>query len=356
MWDQLLVVIRKEIQQTLRDRRMMVLLSIAPLLQTFVFGFAVNFETDHIPTAIIDLDNSVESRGLVQRLFADGTLVPSLHGSTSLHIETKLDHDEVDVAVVIPEDFQRDQFRGRRPTVQALVDGSDPNRSAAAQGFLSAQFSGRASFVTHKYLFNPSLDTAPYMLPGVAGVLLLLVTTIVSSMGLARERETGTLEQLRVTPIPAAILLLGKIFPFAAMGFVVFGLAMTIASVGFGTPLRGSLIELAAIGIMYLGGTLSTGLAVSTFSRNQQQAFLAGFLVLLPFALLSGIFTPVDSMPPWLQAFTWINPLRHFAVLVRANVFWGGSLAEALPHVGCLLGYATLMGSLAVIRFSRLSS
>ena len=355
MLEQLYALVRKEAQQTLRDRRMMVLLVVAPLLQTVVFGFAVNFETTRIPTAVVDLDGSVESRALTRRLFSDDTLTLRRRVTSQRNATKWLVDNEVDMVVVIPEDYGRDLVRGRASTLQALVDGTDPNRSAAAQSFVASLVRGAEfSLVVPRQAFNPGLDTAPYMLPGVAGVLLLLITTIVSSMGLARERETGTLEQLRVTPIPPAVLMLGKVLPFAVIGFVDFVFALSIAHFGFGMPLRGSFFELAIIGATYLAGTLATGLAVSTFSRTQQQAFLGGFLVLLPFALLSGVFTPIESMPPWLQWLTVGNPLRHFAALVRGNAFLGQSLVEASVSFFALAVYATAVGTLAVGRFARM--
>lgn len=355
MMDQLRALVKKEVQQTLRDRRMMMLLVVAPLVQTVVFGFAVDFESIRIPTALVDLDGSVESRRLTRRLFADDTLSLHRRAASAAPGARWLVDDEVDIVIVIPDGFGRDLVRGRSPTVQALVDGTDPNRSATAQSFVASSILGnRSTVVVSRQAFNPGLDTAPFMLPGVAGVLLLLITTIISSMGLARERETGTLEQLRVTPIPSAILLLGKVLPFAVVGLVDFVFALAIAHFGFAMPLRGSFIELGVIGSVYLAGTLASGLAISTFSRTQQQAFLGGFLVLLPFALLSGVFTPIESMPSWLQWCTVINPLRHFAALVRGNAFLGQSLTEAPVSIIMLTIYAVAVGTLAVGRFSRI--
>ncbi|MEL6185070.1 MAG: ABC transporter permease [Myxococcota bacterium] len=354
MFGQLRALIRKEVQQTLRDRRMMFLLVVAPLLQTVVFGFAVDFETSEVPTGVIDLDQSVESRRLVRRMFADDTLVLARRGASPALAATWLVDDVVDMAVIIPEGFGRGQVRGERVSVQALSDGTDPNRSAAAEGYVTSLLrGGDSSPIAPRQLLNPGLDTAPYMLPGVAGVLLLLITTIIASMGLARERETGTLEQLQVTPMPAAVILVGKVAPFAAIGFVDFVFAFSIAHFGFGMPLRGSLAELAVIGGLYLSGTLFTGLAVSTFSRTQQQAFLGGFLVLLPAALLSGVFTPLESMPNWMQWLTVMNPLRHFAALVRGNAFAAQTLFEQPLGPLALMGYAALVGTLAVVRFAR---
>lgn len=354
---QLAALIRKELEQTLRDRRIMFLIIAVPLVQVIVFGFAVDFEVDRIPTLVVDRDDSVESRAWTRRLYADETLIraPRIDAARTAEdaYRRALVEDRADVVVIFPPGFSRDLSRRQRPRVQVLLDGSDPNRTTVAQSFVSGLFQPASDRVRMRMLFNPGLDTPPFMLPGVAGILLLLVTTIVAAMGLARERETGTLEQLRVTPIPPAILLSGKVLPFALVGLLDFGLAMSVAHFGFDMPLRGSLVELLSVALLFIACTLGTGLAISTYSRNQQQAFLLGFVFLLPTALLSGVFTPIASMPEWLQLVTWANPMRHYTELVRVNVFTGRSLAEAPIQVAALLIYALAVSALAVARFSR---
>jgi ABC-2 type transport system permease protein len=356
MGRQLQAMLLKELRQTVRDRRVMLLLIVVPLVQTVVFGFAVDFEVDRVSTALVDLDGSVESRALERLVFSDGTLVPAFTATDQAEAPRWLEEGRADVVVVVPENYGRDLVRGRTPTVQALVDGTDPNRSVGAQGHLTAIFAGQDPRIRPVLMFNPGLDTPPFLLPGVAGVLLLLVTTIIAAMGLARERETGTLEQLQVTPIPSSIVLLGKIAVFVVVGYLDFTGALAVAHYGFGLPLRGSWIDLYVVTGLYVLGTLATGLAISTFSQTQQQAFLGGFLFLLPSALLSGVFTPVASMPEWLQWVTWVNPLRHYTAFVRANAFTGQSLAESLPIVGTLLAYALVVGGVAVLRFGRVRS
>lgn len=350
---QLLAMIRKEVEQTLRDRRIMVLIIAVPLVQIIVFGFAVDFEVDRIPTAVVDEDDSFESRTWTRRSFSDGTLTRTVEASNASLVAEWLVEDVADVVIVFPPDFGRDLVRGESPRVQVLLDGSDPNRTTAAQSFVSGLFQPARDRVRARFLFNPGLDTPPFLLPGVAGILLLLVTTVIAAMGLARERETGTLEQLRVTPISPGVLLTGKVLPFAAVALFDFVLAMGLAHRGFGMPLRGSLVELLAIAVLYVTGTLGTGLAISTFSRTQQQAFLGGFVFLLPTALLSGVFTPIASMPEWLQSLTWANPLRHFVELVRVNVFTGRPLSAAPLNVAALAAYALVVSMVAVTRFSR---
>jgi ABC-2 type transport system permease protein len=201
--------------------------------------------------------------------------------------------------------------------------------------------------------FNPSLKTAPYMIPGIAAMLLVVVTTIVTAMGLSREREQGTLEQVAVTPIRPAWLLGGKMTPFVFIGFFDVLLLVAAGTWIFGVPLRGNLAVLAVATLLYLGSTLGVGLLISTISSTQQQSFLGGFLFVLPAALLSGIMTPIDSMPAWMQWMTYANPLRYFQEIARANLMKGAGFADLWPQLAALLLFGAAIFGLATSRFRK---
>ncbi len=205
-------------------------------------------------------------------------------------------------------------------------------------------------------LYNPGLDTAPYMVPALTGILLLLVTTIVAAMGIAREAETGTLEQVLVTPIPRGVLLVGKLTPFAVVGVFDFILAMVAGVLVFDVPVDGSLVALMAVVVTYLVATLALGLLISTVSQTQQQAFMTGFLVMLPVILLSGTLTPLGAMPEWMQLVTWANPLRHFAMIARAILLRGARLGELLPEVVALFTCAAVLLSASILSFRKTKS
>jgi ABC-2 type transport system permease protein len=291
--------------------------------------------------------------------------------ATSLRM---LETGQAAVLLVVPHGFARDLTRGRATHVQVVLDGSDPNRANVAAAAVSSYLAGEseqrvraaqrralalgagvraipALEVRSRVLFNPELKTAVYMVPGVTGMLLLLITTIVSAMGLARERERGTLEQILVTPVPGGVLVLGKILPFAAFGLFDFLLAMTVGAYLFGMPLRGSVAVLLLATCLYLSITLAVGLLISTFSANQQQAFMGGFLFMLPAALLSGIMTPVRSMPEVLQWLTLINPLRHYAEILRGVLLRGASGLDLSAQLGALLVMALLTSGVSASRF-----
>jgi ABC-2 type transport system permease protein len=366
---QLAAVVRKEVRQTARDRRVMFLLVAAPLVQTLLFGFAVNMDVDRVPAAVVDADRTPASRGHVRRLLADGTLLRAADAASAPEAEAMLDRGDAAAAVVLPRGLGRDLAAGRPAEVQVLLDGTDPNRSTVAGAAASRYFAevgeglareraARAGLalpprvqVAPRLLYNPALATAPYLIPGILAMLLVVVTTIVTAMGLARERETGTLEQVLVTPIRPLWLLLGKMIPYVGIGFLDVLLVTAVAGRIFDVPLRGSLVALAAGTLLYLGSTLAVGLLISTLSENQQQAFLGGFLFALPAILLSGVLTPVRSMPAWLQAVTLANPLRWYAELARGVLLRGAGFGDLWVQCAALAAFGAALLALAVLRF-----
>lgn len=366
----LAAVVKKEVRQTVRDRRMMMLLVAAPAVQLFLFGHAVNLEVDDVPTAVVDLDRSETSRRHVRRMAADGTLQVTTRVASVEEAQHLLDVGAVAVAVVIPQDYES-SIRRRRPTeIQVIVDGSDPNRTNVAQSAIAryvtnesqaislARTQGVGARPTRTYsriAFNPQLKSAIYMVPGIAALLLMMISTIVTAMGLARERERGTLEQILVTPVRPSILITGKILPFAAVGLFDLALALVVGAYVFDMPMVGPLWLLFGGSVLYLLATLGVGLAISTIASSQQQAFMIGFLFMLPAALLSGILTPIRSMPGWLQHLTLINPLRHFQEIARGVLLRGAGPSECAGQLLALAVMGIVIFALAVYRFRRAS-
>jgi len=368
---QYLAVVRKEAFQTLRDRRIMFLLVVAPVIQTIVFGFAVDFDVDRVPTVVADLDNSSTSREHVRRVLADGTLLRAGDTSSGVEADGLIDDDRAAAAIVVPPRFGADLAAGRPASVQVVIDGTNPIRAStagsaagryfgeAAQNLLRSRLAetGRADVpevqVTPRVLYNPSLETAVYIVPGILAMLLVIVTTIVTAMGLSREREVGTLEQVLVTPVKPFVLLAGKMTPFVVIGLFDVLLALTAMAWIFDVPVRGPLPALALGTLLYLCSTLGVGLLISTMSSTQQQSFLGGFLFILPAVLLSGIMTSIGSMPGWLQAATWLNPLRFFAELVRGVLLRGASFGDLWVQLVALAVYGAGILALATLRFHR---
>ena len=378
MFAALLAIVKKELRQTVRDRRVLFMLLVAPVIQLFVFGNAADLDVDHVPTVVVDLDQTPASREQLQRLFADGTLERTDTRMSAGEATHEIVIGHAAAAVIVPHGFSRRLARGavhRGAEVQVVVDGSDPNRSAVA-GSAVARFFGEASIevmnerrarfgaavgamrvpsieLRPRVLYNPHLETAISMVPGIMSMLLLMITTIVMSMGLAREREIGTLEQILVTPVSPAVLLVGKMLPFAVIGLFDFLFAMVVGAYVFHIPMRGSFVLLTGATLLYLMSTLSVGLLISTVSSTQQQAFMGGFFFMMPAALLSGITTPIRSMPSWLQPFTLINPLRHYTDVLRAVLVRGAALEDVVPQLITLAGFGVVLATIASLRFRK---
>jgi ABC-2 type transport system permease protein len=370
---QLWAVLRKETVQTVHDRRLMFMLMFAPVLQLIVFGYAIDFKVDRLPTVIADLDRSPESREHARRLLADGTLLRVGGVDSAAEAEGALETGRASAAVILPTDFSRALARGETAEVQVLLDGTDPNRSnvaaaavvryfaEATEGILRERLAERGlaapavgSLTTEPRIwFNPTLDTPPFMIPGILAMLLVVVTTIVTAMGLAREREMGTLEQVLVTPIRPSVLLLGKMLPFVVIGCFDVLFALTVGAWLFDLPLRGNMAIVAVATLLYLMTTLGIGLLISTVSKTQQQSFLGGFLFAMPAILRSGVMTPIRAMPDWLQALTWANPLRYYAEIMRASLLTGAGVDLLWWRLLALALFGLSLLTVASLRFQK---
>jgi ABC-2 type transport system permease protein len=366
----LVALIRKELIQAFRDRRMLFMLLMVPVVQVIVFGYAANLEFNHALTVIVDHDRTMESRDFADGLAAEGTFsVRRL--ATDEEALRAMSLAEAHVVVIIPRQFAERVNAGLSAEVQVLVDGSEPTRAIGAAAAVQAYTAGRGMRVAAsraalggappipritlepRLLYNPSLKSRLFMVPGTAASILLIVTTIVTAMGLARERELGTMEQLLVTPIHPVTLMVGKTVPYALFGLFDEALILVVGNVLFDVPLRGSLLLVFAGTVAYLMATLSMGLLISTFARTQQQAIMGGFFFLLPALLLSGFITPIEAMPSWIRPITYLIPVRYFIEIIRGTLLRGATIADLGQTLLALtvLGVSYLL--LAAWRFQR---
>jgi ABC-2 type transport system permease protein len=366
---QLKAVILKEIRQTARDKRLMAMLVFAPVMQLIVFGFVVNFDIDHVPTVIVDHDDTSTSRTHIRRMLADGTLREVARLEDEAEAEVMLEDGQANVVVIIPPGFGRDLGRGEAARVQVIIDGTNPNKSQVAASAVQRYFinaaveqvsalnggvaPGPSVRLAPRIFYNPELDTSTYMVPGIFAMLLVIITTIVTSMGLAREREVGTLEQIQVTPLSPAVVILGKLIPFAVIGLIVLTLGLTTATWIFDVPVRGSLLFLYGATALYLLNTLGVGLLISTVSRSQQQAFMAGFSLVMPAIMLSGVMSPILAMPEWLRPVTLINPVRYYGEVIRAVLLKGATPGDLWFQITALTVIGLTLIGLASWRFRK---
>ena len=352
-------VTRKEMLQTLRDKRLVFILVFAPIMQLVLLGYAVNLDVDHIPTVVCDQDHTEASRRLVSALFAGDTFDERDAVLDPDAAQAELESGEAAVAFVVPRDYEKRLARGEVPQVQILVDATDAARSqVAAQDATELIESLRAGSafavpITPRVLYNPELKTPIYMVPGILATLLLAVTTVVTAMGLARERETGTLEQILVTPIRPSVLLTGKVLPYLFFGLIDVLAILVLGNVLFHVPIRGSLGVVFLGAILYVFSTLGIGILIATLSGSQQQAMLGAFGFVLPAMLLSGFLTPIASMPSWLQPVTVVIPMRHFIEIMRRCLLKGATLSDLAPQLGALAAIGSSILGVSVALFRR---
>jgi ABC-2 type transport system permease protein len=373
---QLLAVALKEVRQTVSDRRMMALLLVAPVIQLGVFGSAVNFDVDRVPTVVVDHDHTAASRAHLEHVLADGTLRRTVETESDAAALAELDAGRAAAALIVPAGFAAALARGEAATLQVVVDGTDPNRGSIAAAAVArygrvatrelARGAARARAgeglgaspradveLVPRVLYNPRLRTSRYVVPGILALLLLVVTVIVTAMGLARERETGTLEQVLVTPIGSTTLLLGKLLPYVLIGLFDFVLGLAVAAWAFDVPIRGSVGVVLLGTLAYVTCSLGIGLLISTVSLTQQQAFIGGFLFMLPALLLSGVLTPLWGIPEWLRPVTLVNPVRHYVEIVRGVLLRGATFSELQVQFAALGATAAAVLTVASWRFKR---
>jgi len=372
-------LIWKELIELRQDPRLFAIVILAPLIQLVLLGYAATTDVRNVPMVVADADRSAASLALVDRFDASPifTVVGVLGGVEA--IDSHLANGSAWIAVSIPAGYGAAIGAGRAQTLQLVADGSDANSAGVALGYaanllatygqeiaaeraMSAGAAGEppagrrvgAIEPRVRVWFNPRLESRDFMIPGVLALLLLAVTTNLSSMGIVREKELGTLEQLNVTPLRRWELIVGKLLPYALVGIVDVVLVIAVALLWFQVPLRGSVVLLFAMTMIYLLSTLGLGLFVSTISSTQQQAMMTTtFFFLIPMIYLSGFIFPIENMPAPIQPVTYLIPLRYFLVILRSIFLKGAGLETFWPQALALTGWGVAILALAIARSSK---
>jgi len=354
----------KEFTQILRDPKMRGVIFLMPVVQVLVFGYAVTTDVKHVATAVLDRDNSVASRELIARFEHSGYFDILEHVDNDDRARRLVDQGRARVVLGINRGFEDDLRAGRTALLQIIVDGTDSNTAGIVLDYsakITRQFSQKV-LVTRltrrtgvprestgvvlqaRSWFNENLESRNFYVPGVIAIIVLLITLMLTSMAVVREKEIGTMEQIMVSPITPAEFILGKTMPFALIGFAdVIGITL-VGVFWFDVPIRGNLLLLLAATTLYLMTTLGIGLLISTISETQQQAMMSTFFFYFPAVLLSGFMFPIANMPRTVQWFTYFNPLRYFLVIVRGIFLKGVGAAVLWPQMAALalMGVATL--------------
>ena len=363
----------KEFIQVFRDPRMKAFIFVVPIMQLLIFSYAASTDVRHIATAVYDLDNSVASRDLVSRFVKSGYFDVVEYIATGAREQALLDRGSVQAVLHVNRGFEGDLRAGRPAPVQMIVDGTDSNTAGIVLGYSNTivqQFSqevlveriqrirgdvrlpGQVSLQTRTW-FNENLESRTYFVPGVIALMITLLTLLLTSMAIVREKEIGTMEQIMVTPIHRVEFILGKTLPFALISFVDLVLVTLVGVLWFQIPIRGNFVLLVFATSVYLLSILGVGLLISTVCGTQQQAMMSTFFFFMPAVLLSGFMFPIANMPIAVQWLTYLNPMRYVMVILRAIFLKGVGLSILWPQISALAVMGVLTLGVASRRFRK---
>jgi ABC-2 type transport system permease protein len=334
----------KELLAILKDKRSRIVLVVPPMLQLFIFGYAASFDLNDIPIAIYNQDNSTPARELVARVIGS----PHFHLHSYIHSDKEIapliDNKDVLIVLHIDSRFSADIYQGRSGKSQLIIDGRNSNTALLVQGYLNTivmdfntewarQYGTASPPATLKVIswFNSNRESRWFIVPGIVGLLTLLITMLVTALSVAREREAGTFDQLLVTPLRPFEILVGKSLPGMLIGSAEGSFILFMAVFWFEVPLRGSLAALYIGMLLFILSAVGIGLMISSLATTQQQGMLGAFLFMVPAIILSGFATPIANMPYVVQLITYVDPLRYFLVILR-GVFLEGDSINILQH------------------------
>ena len=362
--------VKKEFLQFKRDPKMFALILIAPVVQLTFLGFAANLDIKLVRTIVFDQDKSKSSRDFVERFASSGYFNIEKYVSSYDEITNEIDKGNAILALVIPNDFEKNIYNRRTASVQALFNGSDGNTAGIVAGYTQNIISAYSQKIILNFLnrsgqkissvsvispdirvwYNPELKTRNFMVPGIVGLLLSLITLILTSLAVVKEKEIGTMEQLIVTPLKPFQIIIGKLVPFIVLAFAAVIIILASMWFIFGIPVKGDLWFLFFSSFLYILSTLGLGLFVSTISKTQQQAMMISiFAVMMPMIFLSGFAFPIENMPKSIQYISYIVPLRYFNEIIRGVILKGLGFTDLWFNAVLLL----LMG-VAILFFSSL--
>ena len=364
----------KEFIQVFRDKRTRFLLFGPPIIQMVIFGYAATFEIHHVPTVVLDLDHSQESRELFSRFSSSPYFDVQRQLTDSRQMGELIDQGKATVGLEIHAGFAQNLRKGQIAPLQVIVDATNSNTALIASGYITQIALGFAQDyhkdriyriapqmveripsvqLEPRPLYNPDLRSRWFFVPGIIGSLTLVLVVTLTAFAVVREREIGTLEQIMVTPIRPAEFILGKTLPFFLIGLFDASLIATVGTLWFQVPFRGHILVLATGVILFLLCMLGVGLLISTVSSTQQQAMVTAFFFIMPAITFSGFGFPISTMPPWLQYFTYLSPLRYFLDVLRGTYLKGVGMEILWPQMAAMAGLGLSLLTIAVLRFHK---
>ena len=371
-------LVSKEFNQIRRDRRLMISLILPPILQLLLFGFALSAEVTNVRLGVVDESRTSESRELVATLTESKSFRLGGYYDSVDQLGSSISQAKVDAGVVIPYYYARDLQRGRSTTVQFLLNATNANTATISKAYAEREVQAytaglqsmgirpslkhnNATEISRRgqvqlmpaFIYNPGLINSWFIATGVFGLLLIMNSSLVSSAAMVRERETGTMEQLLMSPASTSEIIIAKIVPLFVLLCIMMLMAIAVLKIAFHIPFHGSLPYVLLGGMLCIMSGISLGTVIATFSKSAQQAQLTAFFINPPLSSLSGALNPVEAMPRWMQRLTIFNPIHHFATIARGGMLKGSGFAALWPNFLALLILAVVLVSLSVWRFRK---
>lgn len=368
------ILLKKEFLQIFRDRYMLRVVLLLPVIQLLVLPLAANYDIKNFRMAAIDRDNSQFSRRLLTKLQAGGYFSLADVAPSWAEAERCIERGEVDMIIEVPDDFERDMVLGQSPELSVHISAINGLSAGVASGYLNsivADFATElaterlipAAVPTDKYpvqvnvatqeWYNPRFDYKTVIVPGILALLITIVGLSMTALNTVREKERGTIEQLNVTPMSRAWYMTAKMTPFLVIGLVQFTIGLVLVRLVYAVPMVGNLGVLYAVVTLYLVGVLCLGFVIANLSETQVQSIFPTFFIMMILILMSGLFTPVESMPEWAQRMNVVNPVAHIISSIKMVLIKGSSAADLLPHWTGMGLFAVAMAGLAVVTFRK---
>jgi len=368
----ILYLIQKEFRQIIREKAFIGIIFVMPFIQIVILGFAITTDVKNVAIGFVDHDHTSMSRRLTDAFIKTESFTFSGYAASSKQAIEWLDRGKVKLVMIIPPNFERDIKDRQKPSLQILLDGVDGNSTGISMAYSNQIISGlqqdlvsEASIsgsgprsqspvsILTRMMYNESLESINHIIPGIIGLLITIITAFLTGMSIVREKEIGTLEQLMVTPIRKFELILGKIFPFLLVSLLLVSVGILAAGLIFGLWMRGSVMSLYAMSVVFSLSTLGLGIFASTLAKTQQQSMFIVWFFMVVSLLLSGFFVPIENMPKWVQTVTYLNPLRYFMIVIREIYLKGTPLIYLWKEALAMLVFGLTTFFLATLRFSK---
>ncbi|MFV0537870.1 MAG: ABC transporter permease [Dysgonomonas sp.] len=357
-------LLQKEFLQIIRNKVLLRMIIAMPVIQLLILPWAATFEQRNISLSVVDNDKSSYSRNLIEKVISSGFFQLTDYSASYDNAIIAIEQNKADLILEIPQDFEKDFVNEQSPTLMLSINAVNGQKAGLGLSYITQiindynldikdTFTSDGINIKPYYRYNTTMSYHNFMVPGILVILVTLMGGMLSSMNIVREKEVGTMEQVNVTPIPKYIFILGKLIPFWVIGLSLLTVGMFIAWLIYGLIPLGQLINIYIFAFFYLLAFTGFGLMISNFASTQQQAMFMIFFFLIIFILLSGLFTPISSMPHWAQVVTLFNPLRYFVEVIRMIYMKGSGFMDILPNLAKILGFVVAFNFFAILSYRK---